>query len=85
MKYAGSLAFYLTAKGDQDEAIAVLKRAIEDHPDYLDGVAALADIYRRRGDRAAAAAILRKTLRRPGLPPQLRARWEAEAAAIEQR
>ena len=63
VKYTESLAYYLTEKGDNDEADAVLKKAIQRDPRYFNGSANLAGIHESRGERTAAARVLRAALR----------------------
>jgi tetratricopeptide (TPR) repeat protein len=82
-KYTQSLAVYLQAKGDKDEAISLVKRAIRDNPKFLDGYEMLSDIYERGGQPKAAAGALRDGLKQPGLPPQIRSEWEARAEKLE--
>jgi Tfp pilus assembly protein PilF len=83
LKYALTLAYYLNEKGDGDEAIVVLKKAIVANPPFFDGCDMLAGIYESRGERKTAAQVLRNALRQPRVPPQLRTEWEARAAALE--
>ncbi len=83
LKYTDSLVFYLNAKGDKDEVIAVLKKAIRENPMYVDGCETLSRIYEARGERKAAAGVLREALKQKGLPPQVRAEWEARAEKLE--
>jgi Flp pilus assembly protein TadD len=45
-RYAYTLAFYLTKKGDRDEAIRTLKSIIEKYPGYKDAEMLLKDISR---------------------------------------
>ena len=83
LKYTQSLAVYLQAKGDKEEANSLLKRAIRDNPKYLDGYELLAEIYESGGQPKAAASALRDGLKQPGLPPRLRSEWEARAEKLE--
>ena len=83
LKYTHSLAFYLQAQGDKDEAIALLKAAIHDNPQFRDGYELLASIYEGRGQFKAAAGVFREALKQPNLPPQLRAEWEERAEKLD--
>ncbi len=83
LKYTQSLAVYLQAKGDTNEAISLLKQAISGEPRFLGGYDLLADIYESKGQPTAAARALRDALRQPGFPPQERAKWEARAERLE--
>jgi tetratricopeptide (TPR) repeat protein len=83
LKYTQSLAFYLNESGAGDKAIAVLKKAIRETPTFVDGCGMLAGIYESRGQRMAAARVLRDALKQPGFPRQLRAEWQAHVEALE--
>ncbi len=50
---------------------------------FLDGCSMLAGIYESRGERKAAARVLREALRQEGFPPRLRRAWEARVAELE--
>ncbi len=82
-KYTQSLAVYLQAKGDKDEAISLVKRAIRDNPKYLDGYEMLAEMYESGGQLKAARSALRDGLKQPGLPPRLRSEWEARSNKLD--
>ena len=46
---------------------------------FSTAAAILAGIYESRGERKAAARVLRDALQQPGFPPQLREQWQAHA------
>jgi tetratricopeptide (TPR) repeat protein len=83
LKYTHSLALYLQVKGATDEAIALLKPAIQKNPQFLEGSELLAGIYEDRGERKAAARVLRESLKQPGFPEQLRKEWAARAEMLD--
>src|SRR5208283_3622824 len=85
LKYTQSLAFYLQGEGKKDEAIAVLKTAIQETPSFFEGSAMLAGIYASRGEQKAAARVLRDALGQPNFPRQMRGSWQARAEALEGR
>ena len=43
----------------------------------------LAGIYESRGERKAAARVMRDALEQPGFPPKSRRAWEARAKELE--
>ena len=59
-KYAYTLGFYLAQGGRFEEAVRVLEDLTTRRPDYRDGYALLMEIYRRLGNREAAAATARR-------------------------
>ena len=83
LKYTQSLAVYLQAKGDNEEAISLLKQAVRDEPRFLGGYDLLADIYESQNRPQAAARVLRDGLKQPGFPPEARPAWEARAEKLE--
>jgi tetratricopeptide (TPR) repeat protein len=82
-KYAHTLAFFLRKKGSVDEAIPLLRNAIQYEPSYLDAYLLLGEIYEERRDFPAAAKVYLDASRIDRLPPELRGRLEAKARGMQ--
>ena len=76
-KYAYTLAFYQSQKGDFGAAIPVLKTLIAHHPGQVDAYLLLGDVYQRWGKPAEAKAVYLQALKNPELPPGGRIQLEA--------
>lgn len=63
-QYSYNLAHVLVRAGQRDEAVAVLRKAIADHPEYKNSYIILANLYEAAGERAQAADVLLALCRR---------------------
>ncbi len=84
-KYAHTLAFYQRQKGNDAQAVELLRQIIQREPLYLDAYLLLGEIYEGRRDFAKAAAVYGDALRMEQLPAALRSQWEAKVREIESR
>ncbi len=84
-KYAHTLAFYQRQKGNDGQAIELLRQVIRREPLYWDAYALLGEIYEDRHDFSKAAAVYGEALKWEQLPPPLRQQLEAKVRAIESR
>jgi tetratricopeptide (TPR) repeat protein len=82
-KYAHSLAFYQHRNGDTDTAVHVLRTAIKRHPLQIDLYLLLTDIYESRGDRKAAANVVRNALGQSGFPSQVRRQLQVKLLSLD--
>jgi Flp pilus assembly protein TadD len=82
-KYAHTLAFYKRKKGDVDGAVALLRKAIQDEPSYLNAYLLLGEIYEERRDFPAAAKVYLDASRIDQLPLPMRGQLEAKARAMQ--
>ena len=78
-KYAHTLAFYQRKKGKTGAAIALLRKAIECEPTYLDAYLLLGEIYEQRHDFPAAAKVYRDASKISQLPTKIRSQLEAKS------
>jgi tetratricopeptide (TPR) repeat protein len=81
-KYAHTLAFFQRKKGNVDEAIRLLRHAIQSGPRYLDAYLLLGEIYEDRHDPSAAAAVYRDALKLEHLPPAVRRQLEVKLRSL---
>ena len=84
-KYAHTLAFYLRQKGNNDQAIGLLRQVIQQEPLYWDAYGLLGEIYEDQREFSKAAAVYGTALNMEELPPPLRSQLEAKVRAIESR
>jgi len=82
-RYAYTLAFLLVEAGQTSEAAERLRDLLGRHPEYLDAYHLLGDLYARAGKKQEAAQVYRQALLRPSLPPQERARLQAQLRALQ--
>lgn len=82
-RYAYTLAFLLAQAGQNVEAAERLRELLGRHPEYLDAYHLLGDLYARAGRKDDAAQVYRQALLRPSLPPQERARLQAQLRALQ--
>jgi tetratricopeptide (TPR) repeat protein len=61
-KYGYTLAFYLLQRGDREGAMKTLGDAVDRHPDFVDAVLLLGDIYEKNGKEEDARKAYRKAL-----------------------
>jgi len=80
-KYAYTLAFFLRNHGNVDQAIETLRGFIareKSAQSAWDVLTLLGDLYESQGKKAEAAAVYRRALAVPGLPPEIRVQLEAK-------
>jgi len=61
-KYSYTLAFYQAQKGDRKGAVKTLRETVKRHPDHIDAVLLLGEIYERDGKKEDAKEVYRKAL-----------------------
>ena len=69
-KYAYTLAYYQLESNQKAMASKTLKKLIEDHPEFLNAVSLLADIYMQDGDKQKAVGLYKNTLKTDGISMQ---------------
>jgi tetratricopeptide (TPR) repeat protein len=81
-KYAHTLAFFLRAGGEPNQAIKILRNFIDRHGADLDAYLLLGDILESQGDQREAAAVYRRALAVPGLPPAIQSLLQAKVRSL---
>ena len=82
-KYGWTLAIYLQRVGKPDEAVSILRDAIERDPGYVDCYLLLSEILASRGATGEAREVCRKALALPDLPPEARRELEMRIRKLE--
>ena len=77
-RYAYTLAYFQSEKGDETDAVNTLKALIERQPAYADAYLLLGSIYGKQGKKNEALEIYRKALQNDGIPGAHKARIAAE-------
>ncbi len=77
-KYAHALAFYQRQYGDRAGAVTTLRQWLDHHPQDVEGILLLGQIYEDQNDLDAARAAYRTALDKEGLPPAQRAAVAAQ-------
>jgi tetratricopeptide (TPR) repeat protein len=78
-KYAHTLAFFQRKKGNSEAAVALLRKAIQSEPSYVDVYLLLGEIYEQRHDFPAAAKVYLDASKIAQLPPEMRGQLEAKS------
>jgi tetratricopeptide (TPR) repeat protein len=81
-KYAYTLAFFLRQQNDVDEAISILRAAIDQNVPYVEAYVLLGQLYEEQQRRTEAAEVYRRAAKNDKLPETVRARFTARAAAL---
>jgi len=81
-KYAYTLAYYESKKGDTQASIQTLKSLIAHSPDYLDAYMLLGEIYEKQGKVNEAGTAYQQALQNPDLPVQNRMYIEQRIRAL---
>jgi Tfp pilus assembly protein PilF len=81
-RYAYTLAFYLSQKGEGGEAAKTLEALTGRYPAYWDAYLFLGRIYEKQGKKSDAEKVYRKALTTEGIPPNYRNRIVAQLNAL---
>ncbi|MDD4224871.1 MAG: ammonia-forming cytochrome c nitrite reductase subunit c552 [Mariniphaga sp.] len=82
-KYSYTLAYYQLQIDRQTDAIKTLKKLIDNHPQYLNAVSLLADIYSREGKMKEVKALYEKALKTDGISMQDRNALQESLRALQ--
>ena len=83
-KYAYTLAYYQLENNQKAMASKTLKKLITDHPEFLNAVSLLADIYMQDGQKQNAIDLYQKTLKVEGISEQDKAGIQQAIESIQQ-
>lgn len=83
-KYAYTLAFYQLENNQKELATETLKNLIKQHPDFLNAVSLLADIYMRNNNKDAVIKLYQQTLKVEGISEQDKAGIQQAINSIRQ-
>jgi tetratricopeptide (TPR) repeat protein len=74
-KFAFSLAYYQVQLGNETEATVTLEKLVQLHPDFMDAILMLSDLYMKHNRLRDAASLYDSQLARKELPAQYRAEF----------
>jgi tetratricopeptide (TPR) repeat protein len=83
-KYAYTLAYYQLENNQKTLAIETLNNLIQQHPNYLNAVSLLADIYMRDNKKEEVIKLYQQTLKKEGISEQDKAGIRQAITSIQQ-